>query len=997
MDSYFRLNRLVNKTNNQQKKDAEKGLEIDHGRASEDSAIPASGTSHTLDVRYLEGQPRPPLDDGMSDLRDRMFLAFCRGEIPDDPELQSKLAEICINRGFETALAWLVAKTEMTQLNYCSSSYTGQLDTIAKTLDYLGLPLQTLHIDLPELQFSDLEKFTTSLERSHSLKRVDFCDTRMSRLCKDWLHAITGADRNITVFGGIIDDDNPANAKSQGRNVPATALSGTGLKHISRLQLRIQGDIAMSAMEAARQIDFQELSEVRLPGIAGFSAKVKTGLKRFFQKAYEVPYFMLHTTFSSNVPAILSAGRLLSRARLEAQASPSRFIGLKDPSDLENNAHYMVFASMGTNAATLRPPSDYERAIKSRIPCTSFIMNVDAFIQNDRSSSPHIMIKSYDWGESEQQVIRIPNTSITITRCGMDAQNGPVAPGAMIRYRYDNAATHFSKEYGLPLREDIVTGANYRQLIPLLIVQHLNQLSSEEQCAFLHGISHDGAQDLGWPRTAQGILEAFSTLEIALGGSMPLRLEYVDRIDYNGICIDLKNLRNAVKEGRIDEIIGFMQKTSDFCTHRIPDWIIEGIHDDAMRNWLMACAQRQPGRETDKFLAVLDYLAPGHQNIMKARTRGLNVVHAAHDLLLQCGELNAVCVAPSQVNLLVKELSRQQTSIESYLEENRQFAISSVNAFQELFASIGDVSEMGLQSTLKTKVIANPAFQSVIEDPKNTKILLYLAAATPALITKMFGNIDLQLFHAKNRYTGLNIIGGVDGMRAYGAQSKVNQSVLSDLLFNVPVTSLFVASNGKPVWKLRQQDNGTMLEAANAYRLLFGALRDVLRQENLAQVAMTIGERLLLERYDAGKWHDYKERFGKLASLSMNRSIEDGSGESKYRLDAADVIERRSVLDSEYAHFRLDARHLQSILADTYGNAKLDFDDLVNTIAATPEADENHRITAVHLFHRMKLLEFEFYKEQVIGGLAMNAQEKPGAASPFDAYAAELINAIEQN
>lgn len=994
MDSYASLNRAVNRRDRQSR---EKGFEIDHGRASEGSAISGSGTSHAFDAAYLKGQPLPPLDDGMLDLRDPLFLAFCRGEIPDDPGRQSRLAEICINRGFATALAWLVVKTEMTQLSYCSSGHTGQLDTIAKTLDCLELPLHTLHIDLPGLQLSSLEKFITSVGHSHSLKRVDFCATRMSRVCQDWLHAITGPDRNITVLGGIIDDDPCANAKSQGRNVPAAALSGTGLKHISRLQLGIQGDIAMSAMEAARQIDFLELSEVRLPDIAGFSAKVKTALKRFFRKAYEVPYFMLHTTFSSNVPAILSGGRLLSRARLEALDSRSRFIGLKDPSDLENNAHYMVFASMGTNAASLRPPSDYERARKSRIPCTSFIMNVDAFLQNDRSSPPHIMIKSCDWGESEQQVMRIPNTSITITRCGMDAQNGPVAPGAMIRYRYDNAATNFSKEYELPVRGDIVTGANYRQLIPLLIVQHLNQLSPEEQCGVLHGISDDGDQGGSWHGTAEGILEAFSTLEIAVAGSLPLRLEYVDRIDYDGICIDLKNLRDAVKEGRIDEIVGFMQKTSDFCNRSIPDWIVEGIHDAAMENWLMACAQKQSGRETDKFLAVLDYVAPGYQNIMKTRTWGLNVVHSSHDLLRQCDELNALCVAPSQVNLLVSELSRQQASIESYLAENRHFAIGVVNAFRELFASIGDVSDMGLQSTLKTRVIASAAFQSVIADPKNTKILLYLAAATPALITKIFGDIDLKLFQCKNKYTGLNIIGRVDGIWRYGAQSKVNQSVLGDLLFTVPVTSLFVASNGKPERKVRPQDTGAMVEAANAYRLFFGALRDVLRQENLAQVAMTIGERLLLERYDAGKWHDYKERFVKLASLSRNRSMEDGGSGRKYRLRAADVIARRSVLDPEYAHFNLDARHLQAILAGTYGNAKPDFDALVNTIAASPETDENHRITAVHLFHRMKLLEFEFYKEQVIGELAMDGQEKPGTASRFDAYAAVVIASIEQD
>jgi hypothetical protein len=178
MDSHARLNRAVNRKESRDRENKERGLEIDDSRASQASASPGSGTSESYDAAYFKAQPRPPFDDGMSDLSDPLFLAFCRGEIPDDPERQSRIAEICINSGFARSLAWLIVKTKMTQLSYCS---VGQLDTIAKTLGCLGLPLHKLHLDLPGLHLSSLEKFITSVDSSHTLKRVDFCDTPMSR------------------------------------------------------------------------------------------------------------------------------------------------------------------------------------------------------------------------------------------------------------------------------------------------------------------------------------------------------------------------------------------------------------------------------------------------------------------------------------------------------------------------------------------------------------------------------------------------------------------------------------------------------------------------------------------------------------------------------------------------------------------------------------------------------------------------------------------------
>lgn len=86
-------------------------------------------------------------------------------------------------------------------------------------------------------------------------------------------------------------------------------------------------------------------------------------------------------------------------------------------------------------------------------------------------------------------------------------------------------------------------------------------------------------------------------------------------------------------------------------------------------------------------------------------------------------------------------------------------------------------------------------------------------------------------------------------------------------------------------------------------------------------------------------------------------------------------------MDPEYAHFNLDPRHLKAILSGNYGKALPAFDALIEAIAANPEEDENHRITATQLFHRMKLLEFEFYKDQLINQVE----------SGFDDYAGNVL------
>ncbi len=234
----------------------------------------------------------------------------------------------------------------------------------------------------------------------------------------------------------------------------------------------------------------------------------------------------------------------------------------------------------------------------------------------------------------------------------------------------------------------------------------------------------------------------------------------------------------------------------------------------------------------------------------------------------------------------------------------------------------------------------------------------------------VFGaGFDLALFDTNNGFTGRQFSGRIDGIRV-GDGLPMNQSILADLLFNVPPSALFVPANGI---RNRGSDEQVELELpramvrnANCYLAFFSGLRIQLRAEGLSvEVQRTKGEALLAEAYDPAKWIFYKERFDKLAVLSDGYKISDPGERMNLAggIDDAMDLSMNKVLDPEFAHWYLDARHMQAILGSDYGRAKAAMLEFVSFIAENPTTDEGHEIAATQLFHRMKLLEYEFYKE----------------------------------
>jgi hypothetical protein len=61
--------------------------------------------------------------------------------------------------------------------------------------------------------------------------------------------------------------------------------------------------------------------------------------------------------------------------------------------------------------------------------------------------------------------------------------------------------------------------------------------------------------------------------------------------------------------------------------------------------------------------------------------------------------------------------------------------------------------------------ISRNLFGTLVENKDMIKSLVYLASSGPALIAKIFGEIDLKIFQAENVFAELEIIGNIGGMK----------------------------------------------------------------------------------------------------------------------------------------------------------------------------------------------------------------------------------------
>jgi hypothetical protein len=142
------------------------------------------------------------LEDGMQHVEDPLFQRFAQGEIPDDRAHQLQIAQTCMDYGLPSTLAWLFAKTKITEFTYRSSAHNLSLETLATALKYRGLSLSLLVIEIPYLNTHQFEGLELNLKFSDSLKKLDFSNTAMCEVVLNSFSSIKGLNGEIVVTGG---------------------------------------------------------------------------------------------------------------------------------------------------------------------------------------------------------------------------------------------------------------------------------------------------------------------------------------------------------------------------------------------------------------------------------------------------------------------------------------------------------------------------------------------------------------------------------------------------------------------------------------------------------------------------------------------------------------------------------------------------------------------------------------------------------------------------
>jgi len=334
------------------------------------------------------------------------------------------------------------------------------------------------------------------------------------------------------------------------------------------------------------------------------------------------------------------------------------------------------------------------------------------------------------------------------------------------------------------------------------------------------------------------------------------------------------------------------------------------------------------------------------------------------------------------------ELVKERKEIIRFLNTNKA-AVDYV--LDELRIALGDInvnsiSSLGLQTILKQHTVGNKGFRDLLANKKCCRVILYLSS-----LGSNYKGLDKSLqimflfpiFKVENAYTGTQLsayIWGIENRHGVG----INKSLLADILFNVPVPSIFVLGNGYDY--CFGPNINTIEQSVRCYEKLFENLEDVANDHGIKLSDKSEAEQALLERYDPKKWSEYKTRFVSLSKDFDGYNIGDGAGDKIEKFTAESVIKRKLALTSGFSHFCLDPKHLKSILGSNYGNFKDEFFKLIDIMIAStppnaPRQDYPHRATAIQLFNRLLLLEYECAKDQILESL--DSGVKPGH---FDAF-----------
>lgn len=331
--------------------------------------------------------------------------------------------------------------------------------------------------------------------------------------------------------------------------------------------------------------------------------------------------------------------------------------------------------------------------------------------------------------------------------------------------------------------------------------------------------------------------------------------------------------------------------------------------------------------------------------------------------------------SPHQINEFVKQLATNPKPLVAYLTLHADDVTRTLNTLRSICARIPDISGPGLQSALKDHLAQNQDFQRILKNKNQLRQLMYLAAVDPNELDEPLRSLIKQpLFTAHNKYTQNRFTATLRGILVDDNATSFNKSFLSDLLQNVPMRRLMVESVGydhritySPL---------AMQRSISAYRKMSKYLREIALEYDFPLVEKLEMEAFMDETYNVKAWADYRHRFATLHKLIHKPMIVDG-GEKKLPLhySAQKIIKSGIFLSAEFAHYCLDPRHLQSILKYNYGNFLDKFIEIVDRIERKAERCEpSYEAAGKVLFHRLKLLEYELYKDAQVTGNDLEKQ-----------------------
>jgi hypothetical protein len=348
----------------------------------------------------------------------------------------------------------------------------------------------------------------------------------------------------------------------------------------------------------------------------------------------------------------------------------------------------------------------------------------------------------------------------------------------------------------------------------------------------------------------------------------------------------------------------------------------------------------------------------------------------------------------SSINETVRALQckKMKDQIINFLNNNKSRVLEVSQQCKSALQKVKNLSSLGLQATLKLHTVDNEAFRDLLSDKESCRILLYLSAVNydwSKLDEGIVREVTTPLFQDQNSYTGNTYIGYFSGIA--GRTGRVNRSILADILFNIPPVALLVPNKGYSS-KLTQNQR-LVGDSIDCYNHFFANIRELNEEFDVSCEARAAGEQFLTEKYDPRNWQVYKRRFQELAQIYSGVNMIDGCGNtlSAYK-NVEQIISKRLVLLPEFSHFCLDPKHLQSIIGSNYGDYKSTFFALLDEVASHPTQNSTYCLAGEQLFYRLKLLEFELYKEyEVIKGSAGKHN------SCYQHYRQEYLEPLTQN